>query len=113
MEHLGDMATAPGIEQRPEFIVVLDSGGVESPGGTGKVLDWSKIAPIAQGIRRAGSKLVVAGGLTAENVGTAIKILRPWGVDVASGVEQRPGKKDPEKVRAFVRAVREMDRKVS
>jgi len=43
----------------------------------------------------------------------AISILNPWGVDVASGVEARPGKKDPEKVRAFVRAVREMDRKGS
>ena len=42
----------------------------------------------------------------------AMEILQPWGVDVVSGVEARPGKKDPEKVRAFVRAVREMDRKV-
>jgi phosphoribosylanthranilate isomerase len=57
--------------------------------------------------------IVVAGGLTPENVGEAIKILRPWGVDVVSGVEARPGKKDPEKVRAFVRAVREIDRKGS
>jgi phosphoribosylanthranilate isomerase len=56
---------------------------------------------------------VVAGGLTAENVGEAMGILRPWGVDVASGVEARPGKKDAEKVRAFVRSVREMDRKTS
>jgi phosphoribosylanthranilate isomerase len=49
--------------------------------------------------------------LTAENVGEAMQILKPWGVDVVSGVEARPGKKDPEKVRAFVKAVREMDRK--
>jgi phosphoribosylanthranilate isomerase len=64
-------------------------------------------------MRQGGVKLVVAGGLTAENVGEAIAILQPWGVDVASGVETRPGKKDPEKVRAFVKAVRDADRKVS
>ena len=58
-------------------------------------------------------KLVVAGGLTPANVGEAISILQPWGVDVVSGVEASPGKKDPEKVRAFVRAVREIDRKAS
>lgn len=109
VEHLRNIPKLPGIEEVPEFIVVLDSGGAESPGGTGKALDWSKIAPTAEGIRRGGSKLVVAGGLTPENVGTAMEILRPWGVDVASGVEERAGKKDPEKVRAFVRAVREMD----
>jgi phosphoribosylanthranilate isomerase len=58
-------------------------------------------------------KLVVAGGLTPENVREAIGILKPWGVDVVSGVEARPGKKDPEKVRAFVNAVRDADRKAS
>jgi phosphoribosylanthranilate isomerase len=51
--------------------------------------------------------------LNSENVGKAISILKPWGVDVASGVEASPGKKDPEKVRAFVRAVREIDGKIN
>jgi phosphoribosylanthranilate isomerase len=90
--------------------IVLDSGDLRQPGGTGKTFDWKKAVPIAEEMRRGGINLVVAGGLTPENVGEAIEILKPWGVDVVSGVEARPGKKDPEKVRAFVRAVREIDR---
>jgi phosphoribosylanthranilate isomerase len=64
-------------------------------------------------MRQGGVKLVVAGGLTPENVGEAMFVLEPWGVDVSSGVEARLGKKDPENVRAFVKAVREADRKAS
>jgi len=93
--------------------IVLDSGGLRKPGGTGKAFDWDKAVPVAEGMRRGGVKLVVAGGLNPQNVGEAMKILQPWGVDVVSGVEAKPGKKDPEKVRAFVRVVREMDRKTS
>jgi phosphoribosylanthranilate isomerase len=91
---------------------VLDSGDLRMPGGTGKTFDWKKAVPIAEAMRQGGAKLVVAGGLTPENVGEAMRVLKPWGVDVVSGVEARPGQKDPEKVSAFVRAVREMDRKV-
>jgi len=58
-------------------------------------------------------KLVVAGGLNPQNVGEAMKILQPWGVDVVSGVEAKPGKKDPERYGRLVRVVREMDRKTS
>jgi len=90
---------------------LLDSGNLRQPGGTGHAFDWNKAQGAAEAMRKNGLKLVVAGGLTPENVGEAIEILRPWGVDVSSGVEASPGKKDPEKVRAFVRAVREWDRK--
>jgi phosphoribosylanthranilate isomerase len=92
--------------------VFLDSGDAQKPGGTGKAFDWRGAAEPVRLMSQC-IPVVVAGGLTAENVGDAIGILKPWGVDVVSGVEARPGKKDPDKVRAFVRAVREMDRKVS
>lgn len=91
---------------------LMDSGNSRQPGGTGHPFDWRKARGLAEGMRRNGLKLVVAGGLTQGNVGEAIAILQPWGVDVASGVEARPGKKNAEKVRAFVKAVREMDGKV-
>lgn len=87
---------------------LLDSSTTERPGGTGKAFDWRRIAPLVQVMSKS-VKVVVAGGLTPENVGEAIRILRPWGVDVASGVEAAPGRKDPERVRAFVRAVRVAD----
>ncbi len=88
---------------------LLDSGSSERPGGTGQRFDWSSLSGR---MTRNGVRLVVAGGLTPENVSQAIEVLKPWGVDVVSGVEASPGKKDPEKVRAFVKAVRNMDRKV-
>jgi phosphoribosylanthranilate isomerase len=91
---------------------LIDSGNSSRQGGTGEVFDWKASACALDEIRRFG-QLVVAGGLTAENVADAIGILKPWGVDVASGVEASPGKKDPEKVRAFVKAVRDADRKTS
>ena len=95
-------------ERQKIVAALIDSGSAGRPGGTGTTFDWQSISSLANGIDL---KLIVAGGLTAENVGNAIGILKPWGVDVASGVESRPRKKDPEKVRAFVSAVRETDRK--
>jgi len=89
---------------------LLDSGTSSQHGGTGEAFDWAATLPALDGIKRL-ARVVAAGGLTSANVGTAIGVLKPWGVDVASGVEARPGKKDPGKVRAFVRAVREHDRK--
>jgi phosphoribosylanthranilate isomerase len=97
---------------RPDVVhaFLVDSGGGSKPGGTGRTFDWSKSGPILENIK-ARANVVAAGGLTPDNVCTALNILKPWGVDVVSGVEARPGKKDPDKVRAFVRAVREADRK--
>jgi phosphoribosylanthranilate isomerase len=92
---------------------LFDSGSVGQPGGTGKSFDWAQAGPVSESMRSNGMKLVVAGGLNSENVGEAIRVLKPWGVDVVSGVEAHPGKKDPEKVRAFVRAVREMDARIA
>jgi len=90
--------------------LLLDSGRSQQPGGTGVAFDWNEAAPAIASLSRT-QRIVIAGGLTPLNVPEAIDILQPWGVDVASGVEARPGKKDPKKVRAFVKAVREADRK--
>jgi phosphoribosylanthranilate isomerase len=70
-------------------------------GGTGQTFDWSLLRE-----RHSHVPLILSGGLTPENVGDAIEKVRPFAVDVASGVEERPGIKDPEKVEAFVAAVR-------
>jgi phosphoribosylanthranilate isomerase len=105
----------PGSSSIPDGFLdtfLIDSGNSRQPGGTGHTFDWKKARGLGEGMRKNGLKLVVAGGLTPENVGQAIEILQPWGVDVVSGVEARPGKKDPQKVRAFVKAVRDFDRKV-
>ena len=76
-------------------------------GGTGKSFDWDRTAAVVREVQEAtGGRVIVAGGLNAENVGAAIAAFRPWGVDVASGVERAPGKKDPERLRAFVTAAR-------
>ncbi|HTM52634.1 MAG TPA: phosphoribosylanthranilate isomerase [Pirellulales bacterium] len=70
-------------------------------GGTGQQTDWCAIA--AQRSKLQGMPLVLAGGLKPDNVASAIRKVRPWGVDSASGVEQSPGRKSPELVHAFVR----------
>jgi phosphoribosylanthranilate isomerase len=69
--------------------------------GSGETVDWNHAASLA----RQG-RMVLAGGLDAGNVGDAIRAARPWGVDVSSGVESAPGKKDVEKIRQFIGAVR-------
>jgi phosphoribosylanthranilate isomerase len=76
---------------------------VDSPDpGSGRVFDWRLAEGAPSGVR-----LMLAGGLTPKNVGEAIRLVRPWGVDVASGVEEKPGRKDSRKLREFVIAARE------
>ncbi len=95
---------------RPGVIsgVLLDSSTAQERGGTGQPFDWERVQPWA-GIINSISKLIVAGGLRPGNVQEAIHLLHPWGVDVSSGVEREPGKKDSRKIRAFVQAVRAME----
>jgi phosphoribosylanthranilate isomerase len=69
--------------------------------GSGEVFDWS----LGEGAPQ-GRRIIVAGGLTADNVAEAVRVLRPWGVDVSTGVERAPGRKDPVKVRRFIEAAR-------
>jgi phosphoribosylanthranilate isomerase len=102
---LSEYARNPSIDG-----VLVDSRTGSAVGGTGVAFDWAEARRTifsAQGKL----KLVAAGGLDASNVAKAISTLDPWGVDVVSGVEQSPGRKDPVKVREFVeraRAVRDI-----
>ncbi|MFZ0814163.1 MAG: phosphoribosylanthranilate isomerase [Candidatus Sulfotelmatobacter sp.] len=94
------------------YAMLIDSGSSDRPGGTGASFDWEACCGMVQGLGST-VRVIVAGGLTPENVGDGMHVLKPWGVDVVSGVEASPGKKDPDKVRAFVKAVRDADRKSS
>jgi phosphoribosylanthranilate isomerase len=98
---------ADGIAAR----VLIDAKVGPALGGTGVTFNWDAArATLAEA--GAGLKLIIAGGLSAENVGDAIRRLNPWGVDVASGVEQSPGRKSPEKLAAFIHAARNPDTRV-
>lgn len=100
---------APAGEDRPDALL-LDSTSKTLRGGTGTRFDWKSWGRFLDGpARLILPPLIVAGGLNAENVGEAIRLFNPWGVDVVSGVESAPGKKDPAKVRAFIAAVRQAD----
>lgn len=91
----------PAAEDFPR--VHLDAAGQPLPGGSGVRADWEVCAKLVD--TNPGRKLLLAGGLTAENVGEALGSVRPWGVDVSSGIEGAPGVKDVGKMRAFVAAV--------
>jgi len=80
--------------------VLVDAFSLTKHGGTGKSYDWGLAA--ATLFKVTDKNKIAAGGLTSANVAEAITILHPWGVDVVSGVESAPGRKDPAKVRAFI-----------
>ncbi len=107
------------VRQRVQFVIQAFAAGdptlaaaangpadvilVDSPDpGSGRLFDWTLAEGAPGGIR-----LMVAGGLTPENVGDAIQRVRPWGVDVSSGVELSPGRKDARKLRKFIQSARE------
>ena len=77
-------------------LILLDAGSLEAYGGTGEQLDWAKVEKLSFDV-----PWLLAGGLGPENVAEAIRIAKPMGVDVASGVESAPGLKDAERVNEF------------
>jgi phosphoribosylanthranilate isomerase len=81
--------------------ILLDAFDAGLAGGTGKTFDWDW----ASGAGRFGMPLIVSGGLTADSVAEAVHRMHPYAVDVSSGVEERPGKKDQAKIRAFIKAL--------
>jgi phosphoribosylanthranilate isomerase len=98
-----DVASAPDrlAAWPPGAIILLDAHDPVRRGGTGRVIDWTAAARVA-----AGRTVVLAGGLTPENVRSAIEAVRPAGVDVSSGVEISPGVKDPDRVALFLERAR-------
>jgi phosphoribosylanthranilate isomerase len=91
-----------GFARRTAPALLVDASVKGSYGGTGITADWNGAAEVARNY-----PLLLAGGLTPENVAEAVRQVNPWGVDVASGVESSPGFKDATRMRAFVHAIRE------
>jgi phosphoribosylanthranilate isomerase len=89
-----------GYERNDAPALLVDAAVKGVYGGSGVTADWSAAAELAKKY-----PLLLAGGLTPENVADAVRQVKPWGVDVASGVESEPGKKDASKMKAFVQAV--------
>ncbi len=99
---LAEIAAYPG----PVGAVHLDTYHKDTLGGSGETFDWSLAVRAKQ---LADRPIILAGGLTPDNVKDALDAVRPYAVDVSSGVEASPGVKDHAKIKAFVRAVREWD----
>ncbi|MEW5767666.1 MAG: phosphoribosylanthranilate isomerase [bacterium] len=83
---------------------LLDTYVKGQPGGTGKIFNWDLAADVSSKYR-----IILSGGLSSDNVAEAIRRVRPFGVDVGSGVESLPGKKDHQKIRRFIRQVRSLE----
>jgi phosphoribosylanthranilate isomerase len=95
------------LDEYPEAEAFLfDAASTGQYGGTGRTTDWDAARRAAQTHR-----IILAGGLRVENVAAAVRIVRPYGVDVASGVESKPGKKDHARLREFIQEVRRAERK--
>jgi phosphoribosylanthranilate isomerase len=89
---------------------LIDSGQGSQRGGTGKTFAWREALPTIKKLREP---VIIAGGLNAENVQDALELFRPWGVDVATGVESYPGRKHPGLLTKFIDAVRQFDAETS
>lgn len=96
---IGSQPLSPDWQAHPADYLLLDTYHPGRYGGTGVSFAWSRLAALTEDQRK---RLILAGGLTPENVAAAIRAVRPWAVDVASGVENAPGHKDPDKLRAFI-----------
>ena len=106
-DELAQAAAEPAVDA-----VLVDSRAGAVVGGTGVAFDWPTARETIFAPER-GLRLIAAGGLRPENVAEAVRTLRPWGVDVASGVEAAPGRKDAAKVRAFVANARAAEQAIS
>lgn len=101
---VGEDAIQRSLEAYSVQAFLLDARDDALFGGTGRSFDWS----LAKGIQRI-RPIILAGGLRPENVKEAIRTVRPYGVDVCSGVESAPGKKDPDRLMRFMKEVRNVD----
>ena len=86
--------------------VLLDAYDSSAHGGTGHTIDW---VPLADSCKTLSKPVILAGGLTADNVARAISIVRPYAVDVSSGVEESPGQKSPARIDRFIKEVMRTD----